>query len=76
MGLVHYTYNVECEEFWHWLNKSSLAGLLLGIIMLVIEIVAHKSFGVNISKFYETVPADANSAQMCYKCGIDLNLNH
>ena len=44
--------------------------------MLVIEIVAHKSFGVNISKFYETVPADANSAKMCYKCGIDLNLNH
>ena len=36
--------------------------------MLVIEIVADKSFGVDISKYYENVAADANTGQMCHKC--------
>ena len=32
--------------------------------MLVIEIVANKSFGVDISKYYENVAADANTGQI------------
>ena len=52
-----------------------IAGGLLGVIMLVIEIIADKSFGVDISKYYENVAADA--VQMCCdNCGIDLNSNH
>ena len=51
------------------------AGGLLAIFMLVIEIFAYKSFGVDISKYYENVAADA--VQMCCdNCGIDLNSNH
>ena len=53
-----------------------LAGGLLGIIMFVIEIVVYKSFGVDISKFYENVAADANAVQMCHNCAIDVNTNH
>ena len=54
-----------------------IAGIILAIIMLVIEIIADKSFGVDISKFYENVPADdANAGEKCHKCGIDLHSNH
>ena len=53
-----------------------IAGGLLGVIMLVIEIIADKSFGVDISKYYENVDADLNTVQMCHNCGIDLNWNN
>ena len=52
-----------------------LAGGILGIIMLMIELVVDKSFGVDISKYYENIESDANAGQMCHKCGINLNLN-
>ena len=54
-----------------------LAGGLLAIILFGIEIIADKSFGVDISKYYENVAADAIADQMWHnKCCIDLNLNN
>ena len=51
-------------------------GGLLGIVMLIIEIVVHKSLGVDISKYYENVVVADETVQMCCNCGIDLNSNN
>ena len=50
-----------------------VAGGILGILMLVIEIITNKSFDVDISKYYENV--DCNDVHTCHKCGIELNSN-
>ena len=52
-----------------------VAGGILGILMLVIEIITNKSFDVDISKYYENVAADGNAVHTCHKCGIELNSN-
>ena len=52
-----------------------VAGGILGILMLVIEIITNKSFDVDISKYYENVAADGNAVHTCHKCGSELNSN-
>ena len=50
------------------------AGGMLGLLILFIEIFAFKTFGVDISKYYENVPDEG--VEMCHNCGIDMNSNH
>ena len=52
-----------------------LAGGIIAIIMLVIEVVADKSFGVDISKYYANFNAEDNAVQLCHKCHMNLNSN-
>ena len=52
-------------------------GGMFGLLMLLIEIVAFKIFGVDISKYYEKVADDEAPAAvlMCHNCGINLKPN-